>query len=83
MRYHLIQKFFEKVVRIKETSFLLSKCLVSIGQHCNYVEVPTMATLDYTTSTLIATRMLEFNRRKRYPLTLYRSLVTTADIVKT
>ena len=35
MRYHLFQKFFEKVVKIKETSFLLSKCLVSIGQHCN------------------------------------------------
>ena len=34
MRYHLFQKFFEKVVKIKETSFLLSKCLVSIGQHC-------------------------------------------------
>ena len=40
-----------------------------------------MATLDRSTSTLIATRMLEFNRRKRFPLTLYRSLVTTADIV--
>ena len=29
-----VQKIFEKVVKIKETSFLLSKCLVSIGQHC-------------------------------------------------
>ena len=34
MRYHLFQKFFEKVVKIKETSFLLSKCLVSIAHHC-------------------------------------------------
>ena len=34
MRYHLFLKFFEKVVEIKETSFLLSRCLVSIGQHC-------------------------------------------------
>ena len=30
-----VPKFFEKVLKIKETSFLLSKCLVSIGQHCN------------------------------------------------
>ena len=44
-------------------------------------QVRTVATLDFTTASLIATRMLEFNRRKRYPLTLYRSLVTTADIV--
>ena len=29
-----VPKFFEKVGKIKETSFLLSKCLVSIGQHC-------------------------------------------------
>ena len=35
MRYHLFQKFFGKMVKIKETSFLLSKCLVSIGQHCS------------------------------------------------
>ena len=34
MRYHLFQKTFEKVVKIKETSFLLSKCLISISQHC-------------------------------------------------
>ena len=34
MRYHLFQKAFGKMVKIKETSFLLSKCLVSIGQHC-------------------------------------------------
>ena len=34
MRYHLFQKIFEKVVKIKKTSFLLNKCLVSIGQHC-------------------------------------------------
>ena len=34
MRYHLFQKFFEKVVKIKGTSFLLSKCLVSIAHHC-------------------------------------------------
>ena len=30
MKYHLFQNIFEKVVKIKETSFLLSKCLVSI-----------------------------------------------------
>ena len=35
MRYHLFQKFFGKMVKIKETSFLFIKCLVSIGQHCN------------------------------------------------
>ena len=34
MRYHLFQKFFGKMVKIKETSFLLSKCLVSIAHHC-------------------------------------------------
>ena len=33
MRYHLFQNICEKVVELKETSFLLSKCLVSIGQH--------------------------------------------------
>ena len=37
MKYHLFQKFFEKVVKIKETSFLLSKCLVSIAHHCSIV----------------------------------------------
>ena len=31
--------FFEKVVKLKETSFLLSKCLVSIGQHCTFVSL--------------------------------------------
>ena len=36
MRYHLFLKFFEKVVKIKETSLLLSRCLVSIGQHCKH-----------------------------------------------
>ena len=35
MRYHLFQKVFEKMVKIKETSFLLSKCLVSIAHHCS------------------------------------------------
>ena len=35
MRYHLFQNYFEKVVKIKERSFLLSKCLFSIGQHCS------------------------------------------------
>ena len=35
MRYHLFQKFFGKMVEIKKTAFLLSKCLVSIGQHCS------------------------------------------------
>ena len=34
MRYHLFQKFFEKVIKIKEMSFLLSKCLISIAHHC-------------------------------------------------
>ena len=38
MRYHLFQKFFEKMVKIKETSFLLSKCLVSIAHHCRQME---------------------------------------------
>ena len=37
--------------------------------------------MDFASSCLIATRMLEYNRRKKYPLTLYRSLATTADIV--
>ena len=36
MRYHLFQKVFGKMVKIKETSFLLSKCLVSIARHCNF-----------------------------------------------
>ena len=35
MRYHLFKKFFEKVVKIKEMSFLLSKCKNSIAHHCN------------------------------------------------
>ena len=39
------------------------------------------STVDFASSCLIATRMLEYNRRKKYPLTLYRSLATTADIV--
>ena len=34
MRYHLFQKVFGKMVKIKETSFLLCKCLVSIAHHC-------------------------------------------------
>ena len=29
-----VPKFFEKVVKIKETSLLLSKCLVLIAHHC-------------------------------------------------
>ena len=39
MRYHLFQKFFGKMVKMKETSFLLSKCLVSIAHHCNAYSV--------------------------------------------
>ena len=38
MRYHLFQKFFGKMVKIKETSFLLIKCLVSIAHHCRWVD---------------------------------------------
>ena len=34
MKYHLFQKFFGKVVKINQTSFLLSKCLVSTAHHC-------------------------------------------------
>ena len=34
MRYHLFQNFFGKMVKMKETSFLLSMCLVSIARHC-------------------------------------------------
>ena len=34
MRYHLFQKFLEKVVKIKETSFRLSKCWIHFAQHC-------------------------------------------------
>ena len=37
MRYHLFKKFFEKVVKIKETSFLLSRCNISIAHHCKIV----------------------------------------------
>ena len=36
MRYHLFQRFFGKVVKIMETSLLLSKCLVSIAHHCKW-----------------------------------------------
>ena len=38
MRYHLFQKVFGKMVKIKETSFILSKCLVSIARHCMPLE---------------------------------------------
>ena len=31
-----VPKFFEKVVKIKETSLLLSKCCISIAHHCRY-----------------------------------------------
>ena len=34
MRYHLFLTIFGKVVKIKQTSFLLSKCLFSIAHHC-------------------------------------------------
>ena len=34
IRYHLFKTFFGKMVEIKETSFLISKCLVSIAHHC-------------------------------------------------
>ena len=37
MRYHLFQKVFGKMVKVKETSFLLSKCLVSIAHHCIFL----------------------------------------------
>ena len=36
MRYHLFQKFFEKVVEVKEMTFFLRKCLISIAQHCTF-----------------------------------------------
>merc|ERR1711928_93648 len=39
MRYHLFQKLFGKMVNIKETSFLLSKCLVSITHHCKFAKI--------------------------------------------
>ena len=34
MRYHLFLTIFGKVVKIKQTSFLLRKRLVSIAHHC-------------------------------------------------
>ena len=37
MRYHLFQKFFGMKVEIKETSFLLCKCFVSIAHHCRSI----------------------------------------------
>ena len=37
MRYHLFKKLIENVIKIKETSFLLSKCLVSIARHRNKI----------------------------------------------
>ena len=37
MKYHLFQKVFKKMVKIKETSFLSSKCLVSVARHCSKV----------------------------------------------
>ena len=36
MKYNLFQKFCKKVVKIKETSFLLSKCCISIAHHCTF-----------------------------------------------
>ena len=37
MRYNFFQKFFGMKVEIKETYFLLSKCLVSIAHHCRSI----------------------------------------------
>ena len=34
MRYHLFQKFFGKMVKIKETSLLSQLCWFSINNHC-------------------------------------------------
>ena len=34
MRYHLFQKFFGKMVKIKETSLLSQPCWFSIDNHC-------------------------------------------------
>ena len=36
MRYHLFQKFFGKMVKIKETSLLSQPCWFSIDNHCTH-----------------------------------------------
>ena len=45
MRYHLFQKFFGNMVKIKETSLLSQPCWFSIDNHCNFVhhliQIPT------------------------------------------
>ena len=35
MRYHLSQKFFEKMVKIKETSFFFTRKMDFFERHCN------------------------------------------------
>ena len=34
MNYHLFQKLFGKMIKIKKMSFFFIKCLVSIAHHC-------------------------------------------------
>ena len=36
MRYHLFQKFFGKMVKIKETSILSTKGMILVFKNCNY-----------------------------------------------
>ena len=39
MRYHLFQKFFGKVVKIKETSFLSTWGMILVFGNCTYTYV--------------------------------------------
>ena len=53
MRYHLFQKLYGKMFKIKEMSLLLSKCLVSIAHHCK--------TENSQSSTALYQGLLNFN----------------------
>ena len=39
MRYHLFQKFFGKMVKIKETSFLSTRGMILIFGNCTYLHM--------------------------------------------
>ena len=65
MKYHLFLTIFGKVVKIKQTSFLLSKCLVSIAHHCRLVNMVGARSYKYSGGSNAAERLNQVKKLAR------------------
>ena len=82
MRYHLFQKIFEEVVKIKETSFLLSKCLISIAHNCISKFIFLLYSCKIISTTLEVTSQLISMKEANYPVMIGPQKCTGRQLLK-